>query len=348
VLVLAGLLACAAPAAPPARPAASAPAPAAAAIAANPTPHPANAPRTSLTVGLNALSAGMLPLWTAKDAGLFDEYGFDVDFVVLQSSSQVSKVMASGEIPIAVSAAAGVVDAALAGDDQILISSYQHYMNFWVHARPDVRRVADLKDKRIGTTRIGSGAHLGVVELVKKNGLEPDRDVAIMQLGGMPEVYGALTAGAVDAAIFSLPWNFKVAEDGFPLLHDISADRVPYLITALATSRKYASQNDEQVRRFMMAHLAGLARVKRDRAFAVEVLGRNLKSDDQALMERTYDTVEPFFERVPYAPPAAIQTVIDQRAADNPAAASLTPAQVAEDRYVRELESAGFIDRLYR
>ena len=64
-----------------------------------PDPWPASAPRTSMKIGLNAFSASLLPLWVAKDAGIFDKYGFDVEFVTLQSSSQVAKVMAPARSP---------------------------------------------------------------------------------------------------------------------------------------------------------------------------------------------------------------------------------------------------------
>src|SRR5215210_3591494 len=103
------------------------------------------APLVSMRLGLNTVSASMAPLWVAKDAGIFEEYGFDVELLTLQSSSQVAKVMASGEVPIAISAAAGVVDAVRAGDDQVLISGFQNNMNFFVYARPEIASVADLR-----------------------------------------------------------------------------------------------------------------------------------------------------------------------------------------------------------
>lgn len=321
--------------------------PAAAGIVADPTPWPAGAPRMSLRLGLNTVSASMAPLWVAKEAGIFDEYGFDVEFITLQSSAQVAKVMASGEVPIAISAAAGVVDAALAGDDQVLISGFQNYMNFWAYARPDVHSVAELRGKRMGTTRFGSGAHLAAMETVRRNGLEPERDVAILQIGAQSEVWGALVAGAVDAAILSIPFNLQAQSAGMPLIYDVSAQRIPYLQNGLATSRSYLSRNEDVVQRAMMAHLAGLARVQLDKSLTVDVLGRYLRSDDRELMSRTYDTIAPLFERLPYPTAASIQTVIDQRAAENPAAANLTPAQVSDERYVRELEQSGFADRVY-
>ncbi|HZU07621.1 MAG TPA: ABC transporter substrate-binding protein [Chloroflexota bacterium] len=339
ITLLVGLAGCAAPA--PARaPGQAGPA--------QPAAEPSAAvPRTALQLALNTVSASMAPLWVAKDTGIFDQYGFDVEFVTLQSSSQVAKVMASGEMPVAISAAAGVVDAVLAGDDQVLISGFQNYMNFWVYARPEIASVAELRGKKIGTSRIGSGAHLGVVEMLRRAGLEPDRDAAVLQLGGMNEILGALTAGAVDAAILSIPFNIHAQDAGLRLIYDVSAQRIPYLQNGLATTRRYLQQHEELLRRLMMAHVEGLARVHKDKATTVESLARYLKSEDYELMERTYDLIEPLFERVPYPTAASIQTVIDQRAMENPAARNITPAQVSDERLLRELEATGFINRVY-
>jgi NitT/TauT family transport system substrate-binding protein len=304
-------------------------------------------PRTAMRLGLNALSASITPIWLAKDAGIFEKYGFDLELVTLQSSSQVAKVMASGEMPVAVSAAAGVVDAALAGDDQVLLSGFQNTMNFWAYAKPDIASVADLRGKRVGTTRIGSGVYLGATMMLRGAGLEPDRDAALMQIGGTADVWGALAAGAVDASVLSLPYNFEAQDAGYRLLYDLSAQRIAYLQSGLASSRNYAKDNEELLRRLMMAHVEGLARMHRDKETSVQVLMRNLQNDDRRLMERTYDLLEPLFERLPYPTAASIQTVIDQRADENPAARNLTPAQVSDDHFLRDLEAQGFIGQLY-
>jgi NitT/TauT family transport system substrate-binding protein len=339
-----GLAACQ-PAPPPAAPAApQSNTGAAAASGAAPAAPPQ---RTSMRLGLNALSASITPIWLAKDDGIFDKYGFDVELITLQSSSQVAKVMASGEMPVAVSAAAGVVDAALAGDDQVLLSGFQNTMNFWAYAKPDVTSLADLRGKRIGTTRIGSGVYLGATMMLRSVGLEPDRDAALVQIGGTADVWGALAAGAVDASVLSLPYNFEAQDAGYRLLYDLSAQRIAYLQSGLASSRHYVNNNEEMLRRLMMAHVEGLARMHRDRAATVEALMRNLQNDDRRLMERTYDLLEPLFERIPYPTAASIQTVIDQRADENPAARSLTPAQVSDERFLRDLDAQGFIGQLY-
>jgi NitT/TauT family transport system substrate-binding protein len=300
-----------------------------------------------MQLGINAVSASIAPIWLAKDEGILEKYGFDVELVTLQSSSQVAKVMASGEMPVAVSAAAGVVDAALAGDDQVLLSGFQNTMNFWVYSKPEITSVADLRGKRVGTTRIGSGVYLGATEMLHKAGLEPDRDAALMQIGGTAEVYTALVAGAVDAAVLSIPYNFQAQDGGYHLVYDLAAQKIQYLQSGLASSKSYVQGHEDLLRRLMMAHLEGLARMHKDKATTIEVLARNLKNDDRALMARTYDLIDPLFERVPYPTAASIQTVIDQRAEENPTAHNLTPAQVSDDHFVRDLEAQGFVSQLY-
>jgi NitT/TauT family transport system substrate-binding protein len=350
LLLTAALAGCRAPAASPAAPAPQATAPQSGAAPGTPagTAAPATPPpRVSIRLGLNAVSASIAPIWLAKDEGIFEKYGFDVELITLQSSSQVGKVMASGEIPVAVSAAAGVVDAALAGDDQVLLSGFQNTMNFWVYSKPEVATVPDLRGKRLGVTRIGSGIYLGATGMLRGAGLEPDRDVALMQLGGTGEVFGALAAGAVDAAVLAIPYNFEAQDNGLHLLYDLSAQHIPYLQNGLASSRSYVKNNEGMLRRLMMAHVEGLARVHKDKATTVEVLGRNLKNDDRQLMSRTYDLIEPLFERVPYPVAASIQTVLDQRAEEQPAARSLTPAQVSDEHFVRDLEAQGFVSQVY-
>ena len=344
VVLALGLASCKPPE-PPAAPAAlSGNAGTAASSGSAPTAPP---PRTAMRLGLNALSASITPIWLAKDEGIFDKYGFDVELITLQSSSQVAKVMASGEMPVAVSAAAGVVDAALAGDDQVLLSGFQNTMNFWAYARPEIATVAELRGKRVGTTRIGSGVYLGATMMLRDAGLEPDRDAALMQIGGTGDVWGALAAGAVDAALLSLPYNFEAQDAGYRLLYDLSAQRIAYLQSGLASSRGYLKDHEDLLRRLMMAHVEGLARMHKDKTATVEALMRNLQNDDRRLMERTYDLIEPLFERVPYPTAASIQSVIDQRAEENPQARSLTPAQVSDDRFVRDLEAQGFVGQLY-
>lgn len=345
VTALGLLAACAtpAPAPGPQRPAA----PAASASTPEAALRPAAALRESLRLGLNTVSASMAPLWIAKDAGIFEEYGFAVELITLQSSSQVAKVMASGEVPVAISAAAGVVDAVLAGDDQVLLSGMQNYMNFWLYGRPEVRSIADLRGKKIGTTRLGSGAHLAALKALQQYQLEPDRDVAVLQVGGMGEVYGALTAGAIDAGVLSIPFNLEAHNAGYPLVFDVSAQRIPYLQNGLASTRTYIERHEDQIRRLMQAHIAGLARVHLDKPATLEVMARYLRTDDRELLGRTYDLLVPLLERVPYPTAESIQTVIDQRADQFPQARQLTPAQLSDDRFVRELEQNGFVARVY-
>lgn len=73
-----------------------------------------------------------IPMWIAQDQGVFTKYGLDVDTTLLQTSAQIAPAMAAGEIDVALTAGAGVVDIDLAGGDQVLIAAEQNMMRFFL------------------------------------------------------------------------------------------------------------------------------------------------------------------------------------------------------------------------
>src|SRR5262249_50862542 len=190
------LLACSSTPARESAPAQSGPAPAAGA-AAGPAGEAAGAgaaapePRkVRMAYGFAAVAA--LPMYIAQDQGIYRKYGLDVESILMQTSAQIAPAMAAGEIDVALTAGAGVGDVTLSGADQVLIESDSNVLRFYLHSRPDIRRVEDLRDKRVAITRLGSGVHLATQIVLNKAGLEAGRDVQILQ------------AGTVDAGLTAL------------------------------------------------------------------------------------------------------------------------------------------------
>src|SRR5207248_6261314 len=167
-------------------------------------PPPAELRKVRLAYGF--VSTTDIPLWIADDQGLWQRHGLEVETILMQSSAQVAPAMAAGEIDVALTAGAGVVDIDLAGGDQLLIASQTtNLMRFYLNARPDIRRVEDLRDKRIAITRLGSGVHLATQIVLEKAGLEAVRGAQLVRAGAADSELSALLSGAVDAATVGLP-----------------------------------------------------------------------------------------------------------------------------------------------
>src|SRR5688572_5065465 len=117
----------AAPAAPAQQPAAQPPAPGAQrapAASAAPTPGPLR--KVNLAYGF--VGAEVIPMWLAFDQGTYQKYGLEVEATLMQSSAQIAPAMAAGDIDVALTAGAGVVDIDLAGGDQLIIAAHNNYM----------------------------------------------------------------------------------------------------------------------------------------------------------------------------------------------------------------------------
>jgi NitT/TauT family transport system substrate-binding protein len=285
----------------------------------------------------------VLPVYVAQDQGIFRKYGLDVETTILQSSAQVAPAMAAGDIDVALTAGAGVVDLDLAGGDQVIVLNHSQYMHFMLQARPETRRVEDLRDKRVAITRLGSGVHLATTVTLAKAGLEAGRDVTMVQAGGVDQVLGALVGGSVDAGMLALPFNFLAEREGFPLLVDVRDYSIPYMQGSLAVTKQTLDARYDLIRDVVRAHLEGLAIAKRDAALAKRLVGQASQTDDDDLLERSVRIWVGDLAPTPFPPLDAVQTVLDQRATEIPAAKTANPSDFVDYRILRELEANGFL-----
>ncbi len=122
----------------------------------------------------------------------------------------------------ACSPAARSINANLAGGDLVVIASSMNVMTFVVMARPEIKRVEDLKGKKIGVSRFGSATDFGLRYAEEKWPVKRQRDFAVMQFGGVTDVYNALRAGALDAAVINAELAILARREGYRELVDIA------------------------------------------------------------------------------------------------------------------------------
>lgn len=82
---------------------------------------------------------------------------------------------------------------------------------------------------------------------------------------------------------------------------------------------------------------------------ALAVLEKYPKQKTNAAIEKVYEVyATKYFKRAPEATPAAIQTILEEISASRPLPPGIKPERFTESRFIRELVSSGFIDRLYK
>ena len=175
-----------------------------------------------IRLAYSAIGGSQASFWIPYEAGIFRKYGLDVELLYVAGGGRAGQVVQSGEVPIGVFTGGAVINADLAGGDLTVIASSMNVMTFVVMARPEIRRPEDLKGKKVGVSRFGSATDFGLRYAEEKWPVKRQRDFAVIQVGGVTDVFNALRAGALDAAVINAELAILGRREGFRELADIA------------------------------------------------------------------------------------------------------------------------------
>jgi NitT/TauT family transport system substrate-binding protein len=221
-------------------------------------------------------------------------------------------------------------------------------MSYQIVARPETRTVQDLKGKRIGISRFGASPDVAVRMALRKLGLNPDTDVAIIQTGGSPERLAALLGNKVDATVLNAPFDRVARNHKLTILADTSKLGLAYFDTGIVSTRKVVKTHEEIVRRFMKAYVEAIGFFKTNKARALAVARRYARVSDSEALDEAYEYFVSKIPRYPYPTLSGMQTVLNELARGNPKARSIRPEELVDARFVKELEDLRFAAQYYK
>jgi NitT/TauT family transport system substrate-binding protein len=300
-----------------------------------------------LRVAWSSISSSQAILWTAHEAGLFKKHGIQVELVYIPSGPMIIQSMLAKEIDIAQTAAPAVVAADLAGANIAVTAGINNTFVYSFRARSNIKVPGDLKGKKVGVTRIGSDSHTDTEFALRKWGLDPDRDVTVLQLGGQLEILAALQSGLIDAGPLSYPQAARARQMGISELADIGGMGIPYQGTAINMSRDQIETQREILLRFTKGMAEAIYVYLNREEFAMNVIGKYAKIKDRELLAETYRiNGQRYLERIPYPTLPGIQNILNQLALRNPKAKQARPEQFVDTSLVAELDHSGFLKQV--
>ena len=300
-----------------------------------------------IRVGGGSSSATQMSMWFAREGGFYEKEGLSVEAISIPGSTLALQAMLSGELPIIQLGGAASIQANFAGADTVIIATIVKKFLFWIYAKPDITRMEDLKGKVFGTTRFGSLSDLASRFALRFHGIDPERDITMVQTAGPAETVAAIASGRIQAAALSPPATLQAKKAKLRELLDMSKLEAEYHINGVVTTRRYLKTNEDTVRRFMRAYIEGAARAQKDKAFAVKSMGRIFRTDERDLLEESYDMIlKTNIVIPPYPSIPGIASLLKGLEPSNPKAKASKPEDHADGRIVRELEQSGFIKAL--
>jgi NitT/TauT family transport system substrate-binding protein len=301
-----------------------------------------------IRVGFSAMSGSMAWLWTAKEGGYFDQHGLKVDLVYVGGTAQLFQAMLAGEIAFGIGGGPALINANLQRRSIVGIAGSLNRMVMKIMAAPHVKSPSDIRGKRIAITRFGTTTDFSARLFLKNWAPAAEKDAVILQMGSIPNVLASLKSGASQVGALSPPAHIQAERAGFIELMDLSKREIFYPYTYVTATPAFLDKNQSLIRPFLAGAVQGIHRFKTDKAFAKRQIGKYLRVDDDKVLEETHQLFAELFERVPYIKREGLTSLAQILAETDPKIDSIKVDSVIDDRFVRELESSGFIKNLYR
>jgi NitT/TauT family transport system substrate-binding protein len=286
--------------------------------------------------------------WIAQEAGLFHKNNLDFHLVYIASSGMVTAAMLSGDAEISLTGGVGILRAYAQGaTDLVFIGSAKNILTQSILAGAEIKRPEDLKGKKIGVTRIGGNTHYFTIQVVRRFGLDPDRDIAFIQTGGEFETLAALANGAIHAATMTSPADARAIAQGFHYVVYGPDLRIPYAATSYVTRRSVIAKRPQVVAQFMRTMAEATKILHTDKEFTYRVLGKQLRVDDRKVLDGAYNEEIKALEPKLAIKADALQAILDEVSQLDPRAKKIKPQDVVDSRYLDEMQKGGFFDQLW-
>jgi NitT/TauT family transport system substrate-binding protein len=308
----------------------------------------AQAPMEKLRVAYTVIAPTQATIWTAKDLGLFAKHGLDVDLVLLVGAPLAVAALVSGETPIVHAGASAVVASNLQGSGTVLVAGGANRFPYVLFVTDEIKRVEDLRGKKFGVSRIGGADNASAITVLNKFGIK-ETDLTYVQAGSIPSRLAAMQTNALQATLLQAPETLKAKEIGLHALLDFTKLDVEWQQNGVATTRDYIKKKPDTVRRFIRAYVEGSHYNLTNPKGAQKILQKYLAIKDPKSVEEAYnEIVAKLTLKIPYPTEPGIQLYLDQLKIKNPKAALAKPSDFTDVSFLKELESSGYIDKLYR
>jgi NitT/TauT family transport system substrate-binding protein len=306
-------------------------------------------PLEKLTIAYSSVSGNMAPLWITHERGFFRKNGLDVQIVFIESGSTAVQSLSNKDVAFAQMAGAGVLQSRLRGSDVVMIAGFLNTLDYQLMVEKSITRPEQLRGKSMAVSRFGSSSDFATRYALEKLGLVPEKDVTILEIGSQPARFAALESGKIQAAMIAVPLTVRAKALGFRVLADLQMLGLEYQHTGLVTTQALIKSRPDLVRNVMKSYVEGIHYYKTNRPESIAILAKYLKTNDSELLNEVYtDLGLTLTPQKPYPTLRGIDIMLREMAARDAKAKAARPEDFVDLTFIKELDSSGYIDRLYK
>ena len=302
-----------------------------------------------LTVSYSSVDAPSANWYIAQEKGLYKKYGLDVESIFIPASSTNVAVLVAGQLKFGNGTGGTIASAAVSGANLVAVACFMNTLPYELIVQDSIKTAQQLKGKSLGISRIGSSSDVIARVFLKNLGLEPDKDVAIIQVGGGGERAAAFRTGRI--AAFPAPPGVLHLTKGMPqrVLISTAEFQKPYPFPYICgtTTKSFLASNRPTVKRLVMALTEGVQFFKTRKEESKQILAKYSRQNNEAYLEAAYEINAKLLDRVPYVGREGMDIQLKDALSKKPSS-TVKVDDIVDDSIVAELEKEGFIDKLYK
>ena len=299
----------------------------------------------TVRIAVGTASVASLPTWVAAEGGYFTREGLHAELIYIRGGPQTLSALLGGDVNFAQVYSGPILSARLTGADAVIVAGLINQPLFSVVTAAGIDKPEDLRGKKVGISTYGSATDVALRLALKKWGLKPESEVNILQMRGVPEILPALASGSIQGGVLSPPTNMMAIKAGFKELSYLPQLGISFQHTSLATTRRYLDKNRSTALKALKAYTAAIERIKADKPFAKRALSKYMQTNDNEVLEYSYNAANPVFKAPPYPTLDGIRATLDFLAEKEPKAKQAQAKEFADLSLLEELEKTGTTDK---
>jgi NitT/TauT family transport system substrate-binding protein len=244
---------------------------------------------TNVRVGYSNVSVDFLAPWAAKEAGIFQKNGLDVDLELISGGSRTMAALLSNEMQITQQGGAEALSAAAGGADVLVLGTLAPVYPYQFEVSASINTPADLKGRKVGISSVGGSADIATRVALPKVGLDPEKDVQIVPVESHANRTAALLSGQIQGAVDDPPDSVELERKGLHPLLNLAQLKLPAANTVIAVRRGWLAEHRDLAQKYVDSIVQAIARAKKDKLFTIGVLKKYFNSTDDQAMSIAYD-----------------------------------------------------------
>ncbi|HEY7165277.1 MAG TPA: ABC transporter substrate-binding protein [Candidatus Binatia bacterium] len=263
----------------------------------------------NVRIAYPSMNTSVFSLLIAQKEGYLKEEGLDVQLLSIRGEIAIRTTLA-GEVDFFTNAGSALA-AAVRGVPVKIVTVFQDKPGWDLIAQPDIKSVAQLRGKNIAIMSPEGSLAVVAREILRKNGIDPGKDVNLVVMGGDEVRFPALQTKAIQATLFNTAMSIRAQKEGFTKLA-VASDYANIIEGGLATSVERLKQNPEKIFRLIRATLKGIQFFVTKKEPAVKYMMDALRMKDRELANTIYDIQARLILREGYADEKVLQQMIDE------------------------------------